>query len=70
MRSEQTHAITNTIANKQTNRQHHNSALELDGRNFHAWAYRHFLARLAPVVEELLRERIGSVGDLRGEAVD
>lgn len=28
------------------------------------------LARLAPVVEELLRERIGSVGDLRGEAVD
>ncbi len=28
------------------------------------------LARLAPVVEALLRERIGSVGDLRGEAVD
>jgi hypothetical protein len=28
------------------------------------------LARIAPLVEELLRERIGSVGDLRGEVID
>lgn len=28
------------------------------------------LAALAPLVEELLRERIGSVGDLRGEVID
>ena len=28
------------------------------------------LARIAPLVEALLRERIGSVGDLRGEIID
>jgi hypothetical protein len=28
------------------------------------------LARIAPLVEALLRERIGSVGDLRGEVID
>ena len=28
------------------------------------------LARLVPLVEALLRERIGSVADLRGEVID
>jgi hypothetical protein len=28
------------------------------------------LARIAPLVEALLRERIGSFGDLRGEVID